>query len=113
LAKIVVDTSIIINGEIITQVESGNLKDSEIIIPVAVIDELQSQAAQKKEQGFVGLEEIKKLQEVSQKFGLVIKFEGQRPTIDDIKLSGMGRIDALIKDVAKEQFARIPSCNTS
>ncbi len=39
LAKIVVDTSIIINGEIITQVESGNLKDSEIIIPVAVIDE--------------------------------------------------------------------------
>ena len=61
MKKVVLDTSVIINGQISKEVESGILKDLEIIIPVAVIDELQSQASQKKEQGFLGLEEIKKL----------------------------------------------------
>jgi len=101
----VVDTSIIINGQIIKQVEAGSLENMEIIIPMAVLDELQSQAAQKKEQGFVGLEEIKKLQEISSKHGLTIKFEGNRPSADDVSLSGRGRIDAIIQDVAKQNNA--------
>ena len=100
-----VDTSIIINGQIIKQVEGGSLENMEIIIPMAVLDELQSQAAQKKEQGFVGLEEIKKLQEISSKHGLTIKFEGNRPSADDVSLSGRGRIDAIIQDVAKQNNA--------
>ncbi len=100
-----VDTSIIINGQIIKQVEAGSLENMEIIIPMAVLDELQSQAAQKKEQGFVGLEEIKKLQEISSKHGLKIKFEGNRPSVDDVRLSGRGRIDAIIQDVAKQNNA--------
>ncbi len=105
MSKIVVDTSIIINGQIIKQVEAGSLENMEIIIPMAVLDELQSQAAQKKEQGFVGLEEIKKLQEISSKHGLTIKFEGNRPSADDVSLSGRGRIDAIIQDVAKQNNA--------
>ncbi len=100
-----VDTSIIINGQVIKQVEAGSLENMEIIIPMAVLDELQSQAAQKKEQGFVGLEEIKKLQEISSKHGLKIKFEGNRPSVDDVRLSGRGRIDAIIQDVAKQNNA--------
>ncbi len=76
LSKIVVDTSIIINGQIIREVESGSIDNVELVIPMAVLDELQSQAAQKKEQGFVGLEEIKKLQDLSSKHGISIKFEG-------------------------------------
>ena len=105
MSKIVVDTSIIINGQVIKQVEAGSLENMEIIIPMAVLDELQSQAAQKKEQGFVGLEEIKKLQEISSKHGLKIKFEGNRPSVDDVRLSGRGRIDAIIQDVAKQNNA--------
>ncbi|MEK6870548.1 MAG: PIN domain-containing protein, partial [Thermoproteota archaeon] len=65
MSKIVVDTSIIINGQLIAQIESGHIQNSEIIIPQAVFDELQSQASQKKEQGFIGLEGIKKLKDMS------------------------------------------------
>ena len=36
LSKIVLDTSVIINGQITKQVESGTIVDSEIIIPAAV-----------------------------------------------------------------------------
>lgn len=103
--KIVLDTSVIINGNITRKIESGHLKDTEIIIPAAVIDELQSQASQKRDEGFVGLEEVKKLQKLSKNFGLTIKFDGKRPTADDVRLSSRGRIDALIKDIAKENNA--------
>ena len=103
--KIVLDTSVIINGNITRKIESGLLKDTEIIIPAAVIDELQSQASQKRDEGFVGLEEVKKLQKLSKNFGLTIKFDGKRPTADDVRLSSRGRIDALIKDIAKENNA--------
>ncbi len=104
LSKIVIDTSIIVNGQIIKQVESGILNDTEIIIPVAVLDELQSQASQKKEQGFIGLEAIKRLQSFT-KNGISVKFDGERPGVDDIRLASHGRIDAIIKDVAKQNNA--------
>ena len=103
--KIVVDTSIIIDGEITKLIESGKLKDCEIIIPVAVLDELQSQASQSKDYGFVGLEEIKKIRELTEKNNLTLRFEGERPSMEDIKLARHGRIDAIIKDIAKKNNA--------
>ncbi|MCV0411798.1 PINc/VapC family ATPase [Nitrosarchaeum sp.] len=105
MSKIVVDTSIIINGQLIILIESGKIKNSEIIIPQAVFDELQSQASQKKEQGFFGLEAIKKLKEISGNFELVISLSGSHPTSEDIRMAGSGRIDAIIKDVAKQNQA--------
>jgi len=96
---------VIINGQVTKQVQSGMLRDIEMIIPAAVIDELQSQASQKREQGFAGLEEIKKLHKLSKNFGITIKFDGKRPSADDVRLSNRGRIDALIKDIAKENNA--------
>ncbi len=105
MSKIVVDTSIIINGQLIAQIESGHIQNSEIIIPQAVFDELQSQASQKKEQGFIGLEGIKKLKEISNNFGLVITIQGAHPTSEDIRMASAGRIDAIIKDAAKQNQA--------
>lgn len=107
LSKIVVDTSIIINGQLIAQIESGHIQNSEIIIPQAVFDELQSQASQKKEQGFIGLEGIKKLKDISTNFGLVISIKGSHPTSEDIRMASTGRIDAIIKDVAKQNQATL------
>ncbi|MDO8639993.1 MAG: ATPase, T2SS/T4P/T4SS family, partial [Nitrosarchaeum sp.] len=105
MSKIVVDTSIIINGQLIAQIESGYIQNSEIIIPQAVFDELQSQASQKKEQGFIGLEGIKKLKDISNNFGLVITIHGAHLTSEDIRMASTGRIDAIIKDVAKQSQA--------
>ena len=105
LPKIVVDTSVIINGQLITQINGGSIRDYEIIIPQAVFDELQSQASSKKEKGFLGLEKIKKLQELSGSFGLNITVKGNHPSSDDVKLASSGRIDALIVDMAKQHDA--------
>ncbi len=105
LSKIVADTSVIINGQLIAQIEAGSIRNSEIIIPQAVFDELQSQASNKKKEGFVGLEKIRKLKELSGNHGLEIVLKGPHPSTDDIKLAASGRIDALITDMAKQNDA--------
>jgi len=105
MSKIVADTSVIINGQLVSQIESGSIRNFEIIIPQAVFDELQSQASKKKEQGFIGLERIRKLKSLSGSHGLNILVSGTHPTSDDVKLASSGRIDALIVDMAKQNNA--------
>ena len=107
MAKIVLDTSVIINGLFTAQVESGNIRNSEIIIPQAVIDELQSQASQKKDQGFSGLREIKNLKDLSKIFGLEILIQGTHPSSEEIRMAGRGKIDSIIKDIAKKNQATL------
>ena len=106
--KFVLDTSIIIDGEITKMLETGDVEDgSEIIIPLAVLDELQSQASTNKEHGFVGLEEIKKMRELAHAKKIDLRFVGQRPDLNDIRLAKHGRIDAIIKDVAMQESATL------
>ena len=105
MSKIVADTSVIINGQLVSQIESGSIRNFEIIIPQAVFDELQSQASKKKEQGFIGLEKIQKLKSLSGSYGLNIVVSGTHPSSDDVKLASSGRIDSLIVDMAKENNA--------
>ena len=107
MSKIVLDTSVIINGLFTAQVESGNIRNSEIIIPQAVIDELQSQASQKKQQGFLGLNEIKNLKDLSKIFELEISIQGTHPSAEEIRMAGKGKIDSIIKDIAKKNQATL------
>ena len=99
--KIVPDTSIIISGDLELEIEKNEIKDAEILIPLAVIDELQSQASKHQAKGFIGLENLKQILDKSKDSNISIKYLGNKPTMDDIKLAKSGRIDAIILDVAR------------
>ncbi|MEM5810911.1 MAG: ATPase, partial [Candidatus Aenigmatarchaeota archaeon] len=101
--KAVLDTSIIIDAKISQMIEKEELKDVEVIIPYAALDELQAQASKGREPGFIGLDELKRLREICEKRGIKLKFAGERPSLEDIKLAKAGRMDALIRDVAKTE----------
>lgn len=101
--KIVCDTSIIIDGKITELIQKGEIKNTDLIIPVAALDELQSQASKGREHGFVGLEELKKIRQLAEKRNVRIRFTGEKPSMDDIRLARSGRIDAIIRDVAKNE----------
>jgi ATPase len=105
IKRIVPDTSIIIDRKLSELIKQGKLKDVEIIIPAAVLDELQAQASRGREIGFIGLDELKNLRELTTKKGIKLRFTGKRPTLDDIRLSKAGRMDAIIRDVAKDENA--------
>ena len=105
--KIVADTSAIINGQLVEQIEAGSIRNAQIIIPQAVFDELQSQASNNREQGFVGLDKAKSLRELSGSHGLEILQKGEHTSGQDIELAGGGRIDALITDMARQEGATL------
>lgn len=105
LTKVVPDTSTIINGTLTQLVEQGLLDGCEVILPAAAIDELQAQASQKREPGFVGLNELKKVRSIAEQHRLNIRIVGERPSLEDIKLARKGRIDAIIREAAKRENA--------
>lgn len=101
--RILPDTSIIIDGKLSAMIEKGELKEVELIIPHAVLDELQAQASKGRQSGFSGLNELKRLRGLCEKRGIDVKFIGERPSIEDIRLARSGRIDAIIADVARKE----------
>jgi ATPase len=103
MEKYVVDTSIIIDGTMVELMEKETVK--EVIVPYVVLDELQSQASRGREEGFKGLDELKKIRAICEKQEIQLRFVGDRPSGEDIRLAAGGRLDALIRDVAREEEA--------
>ncbi len=107
MKKWVPDTSVLINGKLTNLVETDKV-EGEIIIPVTVIDELQAQASRGRDIGFQGLEELKRVRALGES-GKKIKliYTGRRPTMEEIMMAKKGRLDAMIRDVAKENGATL------
>jgi len=104
IKKLIADTSIIIDGKVTEMLEKKEFEGlEEIIIPLAVLDELQAQASKGREPGFVGLEELKKTRKLCKDKKIDLRFTGERPSLEDIRLAKGGRLDALIRDVAKDE----------
>lgn len=106
--KYVLDTSAIIGRQIGSKLQNNDIKGGdEIIVPIPVIDELRSQASDKREQGVIGLDEIRKIREFCGTTGVALSFRGHMPTFNDIQLAKGGRIDAIITDIARENDATL------
>ncbi|MEM2787462.1 MAG: PINc/VapC family ATPase [Archaeoglobaceae archaeon] len=101
--RIVPDTSIIVSGGISKILEEK--KVDEIIIPEAVIAELEAQANFGRISGFRGLAEIEKIVQIAKDKNIKVEFVGRRPSIDEIKLAKGGEIDSMIRDIAKAHNA--------
>ena len=105
--KIVPDTSVIVDGRISYLVQDEDFEDSEIMIPEAVISELEYQANKGRESGFNGLDELKNLQKYYNRGIIQLSFVGERPSIEEITLSRRGEIDAMIRDIARKNDAML------
>ena len=104
----VVDTSAIIDGVVSKMIESGELKEAKILVHKAVLAELEYQANYGKDIGFLGLEELKKLKEISKKNNkIIVQFVGDRPKEFEIKYAKSGEIDAMIRDEAVKDGATL------
>ena len=104
--KLVPDTSVVIDGRITTLIDTGEYNGAKIIIPEAVVAELESQANQGREIGFSGLTELQELWKLAEKGVIEIEFVGERPTLEQVKLASGGEIDALIRQVAIDHQAK-------
>lgn len=102
----VADTSAIIERIITKEIKEKKIKGT-VIIPNAVIAELEAQANKRRETGFIGLDELKELQELRKEKKIQLKFLGLRPTVDQIKFAKAGEIDAIVRQIAYEESATL------
>ena len=100
MRRIVPDTSVIIDGRLSPRVKSGEFKGAEVIIPEAVVSELEAQANKGREIGFKGLEELSELRKLADMGEIQLRFSGVQPTVGEIKMSKEGRVDTLILSTA-------------
>ncbi|MFZ0006434.1 MAG: PINc/VapC family ATPase [Methanoregula sp.] len=103
---LVPDTSVLIDGRITSMIKAGEYKGATIIVPEAVIAELEAQANNGREIGFSGLNELQSLCKMAEEKTIELKFSGIRPTLEQVKLASGGEIDAMIRSIAIENAAR-------
>jgi ATPase len=107
IMKIVPDTSVIVDGRITKIVQKDEFKGCEVVIPEAVVSELENQANRGRETGFNGLEELKNLQELYSEGKIDLIYVGKRPTLEQISLARGGEIDAMIRNTAQDNDATL------
>ena len=82
-ARIVPDTSVIIDGRITEIIKSGR-EGCTVIVPNAVVAELEYQANMGRETGLDGLKELGILQKLAQENTITLEYYGERPKADEI-----------------------------
>ncbi|ASJ13671.1 PINc/VapC family ATPase [Thermococcus radiotolerans] len=102
----VADTSVIVDGRL-TQFLAGVEGKVKVVIPEAVVAEIEHQANEGKAIGHVGLEELKKLREMANEGRIILEFHGERPELWQIKRAKSGEIDNMVREIARELGATL------
>ena len=101
------DTSVVIDGRVSEQIADGDLAGATIVVPEAVVGELEAQANDSRQQGWDGLEELQKLADLHDAGDITVEYVGRRPDAVEKREAGEGEIDALIRDIAAERDATL------
>jgi len=104
--KFACDTSVIFNGQIIKLIKDNELGEyPEIYISNIVIAEVEYRTNIQKEIGFFGLNVLKQLRQLHDEGDIKLHVVGKRPTLQEIKMSPGGELDALIRESALQNNA--------
>ncbi len=105
--KYVVDTSVVVDRVVSNLIKKGKVKGT-ILLPKAVMSELENQANTGREIGLIGLEEVQELQSLMKKKKIKLELVGERPTAYEKKFAKRsGEIDAAIRDLAYNEGATL------
>ncbi|WP_297469332.1 LAGLIDADG family homing endonuclease [Thermococcus sp.] len=94
------DTSVIVDGRL-TQFLSTLDEKVKVVVPEAVVAEIEHQANEGKAIGHTGLEELKKLRDMADKGKILLEFHGDRPELWQIRRAKAGEIDHMVRETAK------------
>ncbi|MEF8825799.1 MAG: PIN domain-containing protein, partial [Halapricum sp.] len=105
--EIVPDTSVVIDGRVSEQIADGEFAGATVVVPEAVVGELEAQANDGRQTGWDGLEELQKLAGLHDAGDIDVEYVGRRPDAIEKREAGEGEIDALIRDIAQERTATL------
>jgi ATPase len=103
----VTDTSVLIERQVSELVKKKEIEGT-IVVPNAVLAELEHQANTNQTEGFLGLEEIKELRKIAEETKKIsIEYAGAKPVEAYIKGARGGAIDDLIREIAVQKKATL------
>ncbi|MFB6097424.1 MAG: PINc/VapC family ATPase [Haloferacaceae archaeon] len=105
--NVVPDTSAVIDGRVSERIDSGAYEGATVVVPEAVVSELESQANEGRDTAWDGLAELKRLAEFVEQGTVTVDYVGRRPSAGEQAGAYEGDIDALIRDIADEYDAEL------
>ncbi|MFC7186234.1 PINc/VapC family ATPase [Halorubrum yunnanense] len=107
--NVVPDTSAVVDGRVSERVADGTYEGAAVLVPEAVVGELESQANDGLESGWDGLSELKRLADLSDEGAIDLEYVGERADGDARSHAHEGDVDALIRDIAADRDAALLS----
>ncbi|MEM2121210.1 MAG: PINc/VapC family ATPase [Candidatus Woesearchaeota archaeon] len=108
--KVILDSSALSEGIVSKLLMENKICFEELIIPEALVSEVEYQIQQNRAFGFLGIEEIQKLKELSSnKFR--IKFSGKKLSHFELERMNLLELDSMIRDLAYEEGACLITTN--
>ena len=103
--NVIPDTSVVIDGRVSERIREGEFTGATVLIPEAVVSELEHQANDGLETGWDGLEELAELAELVDEGTIELEYVGERPNAGQLHRATEGEIDAIIREIAAEHDA--------
>lgn len=111
--KLVPDTSVVIDGRVSERVETESTDDDiSILVPEAVVGELEAQVNAGEETGQSGLSELQRLIELADADRVSVEYVGERAASTTAQYAENGSIDGIIRAVADEHDATLFTSDT-
>ncbi|MFB6146839.1 MAG: PINc/VapC family ATPase [Halobacteriaceae archaeon] len=105
--QVVPDTGAVVDGRVSERVEDGSYADATVVVPEAVLAELERQANAGRETGQDGLAELERLVGLADTGEIDLEYAGRRPTEAEVEGADAGAVDAMIRDLAADRGARL------
>jgi ATPase len=101
----VLDTSVIVDGRLVEEIRQGDFDGKTLIVPDAILAELEYQASRGQEIGHTGLKELKNLQKLSADHKLTLRYAGPRPQRTAEGKIDSNEVDAMVCQLAEAENA--------
>lgn len=105
--NVVPDTSAVVDGRVSERVEDGTYEGATVVVPEAVVGELEAQANDGRDSGWDGLSELQRLATMADEGRIDLTYVGVRPEAGRRDAAEEGEIDAVIRDAASEHDATL------
>ncbi len=103
--NVVPDTSVVIDGRVSEKIADGTFSEATILVPEAVVAELEAQANEGFSTGWSGLKELQRLADLADEERISLEYIGTRPDAIERGHATEGEIDAQIRALAAEHDA--------
>mgnify|MGYP006427785105 CR=1 FL=1 len=104
---LVPDTSAVVDGRVSERIDGS--EGLTVLIPEAVVGELESQANAGYDSGWSGLEELQRLAGLADEGRIDLGYVGRRASESEQNAASEGEVDAVIRDVAADNDATLLS----